>query len=129
MSSGYSPRQATTSTHHSEGTTVNSAKRQKVAQLNPLFLLLQRHPHFVIALSESISANECDFMARILLTVTEYGGYRMRLIKSLISHELSKYQHSPQNIFRSNSLASTLFVHTVVLFEKICVCVARVKQH
>ena len=78
----------------------------KAEVLTPLFLLLQRKPSFVVSLIESISAHECDFLARILLKITEQGGFRMRLIKSLIRHELVKYQHMPQNIFRSNSLAS-----------------------
>jgi hypothetical protein len=92
------------------GNTDTNKKRpeRSMASLHPLLLLLQRHPNFAIAVSESISANECDFLARVLLQISGQSEYRMKLIKTLISHELIKYQHMPQNIFRSNSLASKL---------------------
>jgi hypothetical protein len=108
-------------------TSTKQKKNMKAQILSPLLLLLQRKPSFVIALSESISAHECDFLARILLKITEHGGYRMRLIKSLIRHELVKYQHMPQNIFRSNSLASKCIHHLFQLYTHsyMCVCVFR----
>jgi hypothetical protein len=43
---------------------------RSMAALHPLLFLLQRHPNFAIAVSESISANECDFLARVLLQIS-----------------------------------------------------------
>ncbi|KAL0487674.1 hypothetical protein AKO1_008739 [Acrasis kona] len=60
------------------------------------------------ALSECSSSADCDFVGRMLLSITqEVGpGNTLELIKELIEWEVHKYRHMPSNIFRSNSLSS-----------------------
>ncbi|EFC41685.1 hypothetical protein NAEGRDRAFT_80615 [Naegleria gruberi] len=58
------------------------------------------------ALSEVSSSSDIDFLAKILLDIANATNRSQQLIKELIYFEISKYQHMPTTIFRSNSLAS-----------------------
>ncbi|KAG2393976.1 hypothetical protein C9374_003740 [Naegleria lovaniensis] len=58
------------------------------------------------ALSEVSSSSDIDFLAKVLLDIANATNKSQQLIKELIYFEISKYQHMPTTIFRSNSLAS-----------------------
>ncbi|KAL9655139.1 hypothetical protein ABK040_008915 [Willaertia magna] len=64
------------------------------------------HSEYARALSEITSSSDIDFLAKVLLDIANTTNKSQQLIKELIHFEISKYQHMPTTIFRSNSLAS-----------------------